>query len=80
MSFTGKSYLVTGGSRGIGRAVALGLADRGAAVAVHYARNESAAADVVAEISARGAHAFSVRAISPILVPRRTSSATCRTA
>jgi 3-oxoacyl-[acyl-carrier protein] reductase len=52
--------LVTGSSRGIGRAIALRLADGAAAVAVHYKENEAAAAEVVAEIGkkARPARAF----------------------
>lgn len=62
MSFADKRYLVTGASRGIGRAVALGLGARGATIAVHYAHNASAAAEVVAEITAQGAQAFPVRA------------------
>ena len=54
----GKTALVTGGSRGIGRAVALRLASDGACVAVNY-RNDKAAADaVVAEIEAAGGKAF----------------------
>lgn len=50
----GRRALVTGASRGIGRAIALGLAANGATVAVHYHRNESAAADVLREIEAAG--------------------------
>ncbi|MGH7892020.1 MAG: 3-oxoacyl-[acyl-carrier-protein] reductase [Thermodesulfobacteriota bacterium] len=49
-----KIALVTGGSRGIGKAVALRLAAEGAFVVVNYARNESAAEDVVAEIEKAG--------------------------
>lgn len=56
------TFLITGGSRGIGRAVALSLADRGAMVALHYARDEEAATQVVSEISRRGGRAFPVRA------------------
>jgi len=43
MSFTGKNALVTGSSRGIGRGIALKLAEKGARVAVHYYRNQDAA-------------------------------------
>jgi NAD(P)-dependent dehydrogenase (short-subunit alcohol dehydrogenase family) len=43
MTLKGKHVLVTGGSRGIGRGIALRLAESGARVAVHYHVNESAA-------------------------------------
>ena len=43
----GKNALITGGSRGIGRAIAEGVAERGAAVAVNYRENETAALKVV---------------------------------
>lgn len=54
----GKVALVTGASRGIGRAVALLLASRGAAVAVNYAGNESAAREVAEAITSRGGQAI----------------------
>lgn len=57
-----KTALVTGASRGIGRATALRLARDGAAVAVNYRRDDAAAADTVQTITARGGRAFAVRA------------------
>ncbi|MFF0446228.1 SDR family oxidoreductase [Streptomyces sp. NPDC004609] len=57
----GKTALVTGASRGIGRAIALALAAEGARVAVHYARDETAAKSTVAAIEAAGGQAFSIR-------------------
>jgi NAD(P)-dependent dehydrogenase (short-subunit alcohol dehydrogenase family) len=58
----GKSALVTGGSRGIGRATALRLAADGALVAVHYGSSRAAAEDVVKLIEARGGAAFPIQA------------------
>lgn len=54
--------LVTGGSRGIGRAISLALAADGHAVAVNYAARADAAEAVVAEIVATGGHALAVQA------------------
>ena len=54
LSLEGKSCLVTGGSRGIGRAIALRLAEFGADVAITYARSADAANEVVKEIEAFG--------------------------
>ncbi|MFJ4092653.1 SDR family oxidoreductase [Kitasatospora sp. NPDC089913] len=57
-----KAALVTGGSRGIGRAVALRLAAGGALVVVHYGGNAEAAEETVARIVANGGRAFAVGA------------------
>ncbi|RAR45110.1 3-oxoacyl-[acyl-carrier-protein] reductase [Paenibacillus sp. MDMC362] len=57
----GQTALVTGASRGIGRSIALGLADLGANVAVNYSGSEAAAAEVVEAIRAKGVLAIAVK-------------------
>ena len=57
----GKVALVTGGSRGIGRAIAVALADRGARVAVNYVTNAEAADEVVQTIGGSGGEAVAVQ-------------------
>ncbi|MFF7853709.1 SDR family oxidoreductase [Streptomyces sp. NPDC007904] len=58
----GKTALVTGGSRGIGRAICHRLAREGALVAVHYGHDRTAAERTVKEIEADGGRAFAVHA------------------
>lgn len=62
MRLEGKKALVTGASRGIGRAIALALAAEGADVAVNYAGSEAAAREVAAEIEAMGRKAVVIQA------------------
>jgi NAD(P)-dependent dehydrogenase (short-subunit alcohol dehydrogenase family) len=54
MDFTGKVVLVTGASRGIGRAVAQQFAERGAQVAIHYHSNRGAADETLASLAGSG--------------------------
>lgn len=59
-ALTGKTALVTGGSRGIGRGIAERLGRDGARVAVHYGTNETAAKETVAAIEEAGGEAFAI--------------------
>jgi NAD(P)-dependent dehydrogenase (short-subunit alcohol dehydrogenase family) len=61
-NLSGKTALVTGASRGIGRASALALADSGAQVLVHYSSGEKEAAAVVARIRSAGGKAEKISA------------------
>jgi len=54
MDFSNKRVLITGGSRGIGRACALGFAERGAQVAINYLKNRTAAEKTLAELAGGG--------------------------
>ena len=62
MNLAGRVALVTGASRGIGRGIAIGLAEAGADVAVNYTRGEEAAAETVAAIEALGRKAKAYQA------------------
>ena len=61
MNFAGKTAVVTGGSRGLGRAICLELAKGGANVVLCYAGNEAAARETVDRCEALGAKALAVR-------------------
>lgn len=61
MQLDGKIALVTGGSQRVGRAISLGLAQRGARVAVHYHDSENQARDTVDQIRDAGGEAFPIR-------------------
>lgn len=62
MTLTGKNAIVTGSSRGIGKAIALELGRRGANVAINYAGNEAKAQEVVEELQALGVEAMKIQA------------------
>jgi len=62
MTITAKHALVTGGSRGIGRGIALKLADHGVHVAINYVKNEASAKATLEQVRARGADGFTVQA------------------
>src|SRR2546422_3913598 len=62
MSLKGKTAIVTGGSRGIGRAIAEKLAERGASVVVNYTLSSAAASEVAKAITKAGGKAIAVQA------------------
>ena len=65
--FEGKVVLVTGGTRGIGKALALQLAEEGALLALNYMSRSNDAEQTVAEVEERGARA--IAAMSPSQMP-----------
>ena len=62
MTLEGKNAIVTGASRGIGRAIAVELAQRGARVVVNYNASAAAAQELVAELKGQGREAIAVQA------------------
>jgi len=62
MSFAGKYALITGSSRGIGRGIALKLAQGGARVAINYYQNQAAAQDTLVQARANGGDGFIIQA------------------
>ena len=74
---TGKRALVTGGSRGIGAAIALALAEKGADVALTFERSADRAAQVVEAITEKGRKAFAIQADSadPVAIKRAVDEA-----
>jgi NAD(P)-dependent dehydrogenase (short-subunit alcohol dehydrogenase family) len=62
MTITARHALVTGGSRGIGRGIALTLADHGVHVAINYLKDEASAKATLEQVRARGADGFTVQA------------------
>jgi NAD(P)-dependent dehydrogenase (short-subunit alcohol dehydrogenase family) len=61
MSLTGKYALITGSSRGIGRGIALKLAEKGAKIAVHYYQNKGAAETTLARIRELGSDGVAIQ-------------------
>jgi len=62
MALEGKHALITGSSRGIGRGIALALAESGVAIAVHYFQNERAAKETLDQVREHGSDGFPVQA------------------
>jgi NAD(P)-dependent dehydrogenase (short-subunit alcohol dehydrogenase family) len=62
MSLNGKHALITGSSRGIGRGIAIKLAEHGVKIAVHYYKHQEAAEDTLANVREHGADGFIIQA------------------
>jgi 3-oxoacyl-[acyl-carrier protein] reductase len=75
MDFTGKNVLITGGSRGIGRAAALAFAGRGARVAINFHQQNEAARETIGELPGEGHFAVKADVGSPVAVRRMFDAA-----
>ncbi|SHJ95702.1 3-oxoacyl-[acyl-carrier-protein] reductase [Paramaledivibacter caminithermalis] len=62
MNLSGKTAIITGGSRGIGKAIAIKLAEKGANIVVNYTSNSNKAEEVVEEIKKMGREALAIKA------------------
>ena len=69
MDFTGKNVLITGASRGIGRACAQLFAEQGGRIAVHYHQNAGAAAETIARLAGTGHFAVQADLGDPAAIP-----------
>ena len=76
MDFSGKRVLITGGSRGIGRACAEGFAERGATVAINYLSNTAAAEATLGKLAGGPHTALQADVSDPEAVERLVASAT----
>lgn len=61
MNFNGKVAIVTGASKGIGKAIALKFADCGASIVLNYSKDDKAAQSALEEVQSRGVHAILVK-------------------
>ena len=61
MKLSKKNVVITGGSRGIGKGIALSMADEGANIVLFYRSNDEEASNTVMELEAKGVNAFAVR-------------------
>lgn len=61
MNFNGKVVIITGASRGIGKAIALKFAEYGASIVLNYSKDDKAAQSTLEEVQSRGVHAILVK-------------------